>query len=450
MTHKTLILTVNSAPEEYVGVKKMEFDSQGGSIGRSAQCYFHLEDHNKYLSGTHALITSYNGEFYLNDISTNGTFINGKRALKNQPSALQEGDAVSVGRYEFTVHFENQVQHINLADDIMPEMKSIDPVETLDVILPPKPEEMTEGTVEELFLPKDTKADSTEPLYHLQDEDDVSESLLKDEHPQPEVDLTQHHQQRQMLDDSDSIHSEMDIPSLIPENWNFGSDQPKPQAKPAAKPPVQQSAPAPEYVPEPVLPKQQAVAEPVTEPRSVGLPVTTGALTAVNQSAESAFLDGLGLSAQHRHLCDDNWYKQMGLCLRACLNVMNSELNQSLAFAGEHGKAQTHLLDSMMSLYQDSVLDPSELVEHIQEELEIHRARLNQAKAALFQQHLETLSPTVFDAENRGTWLKNQRTWHAYQAYFAKQQSTWQSEPEDALNDSLAAKYRELTQEQNA
>ncbi|QUJ70031.1 FHA domain-containing protein (plasmid) [Photobacterium sp. GJ3] len=428
----------------------MEFDSQGGSIGRSAQCYFHLEDHNKYLSGTHALITSYNGEFYLNDISTNGTFINGKRALKNQPSALQEGDAVSVGRYEFTVHFENQVQHINLADDIMPEMKSIDPVETLDVILPPKPEEMTEGTVEELFLPKDTKADSTEPLYHLQDEDDVSESLLKDEHPQPEVDLAQHHQQRQMLDDSDSIHSEMDIPSLIPENWNFGSDQPKPQAKPVAKPPVQQSAPSPEHVPEPVLPKQQAVVEPVPEPRSVGLPVTTGTLTAVNQSAESAFLDGLGLSAQHRHLCDDNWHKQMGLCLRACLNVMNSELNQSLALAGENGKAQAHLLDSMMSLYQDSVLDPSELVEHIQEELEIHRTRLNQAKAALFQQHLEALSPAVFEEEHRGSWLKNQRTWQAYQAHFAKQQSTWQSEPEDGLNDSLAAKYRELTQEQNA
>lgn len=453
MTHKTLILTVNSAPDEYTGVKKMEFDSLGGSIGRSAQCFFHLEDHNKYLSGTHALITSYNGEFYLNDISTNGTFINDKRALKNQPSALQEGDTVSLGRYELTVSFENEIQHINLAEDIMPEMKSSDPVESLNVVLPPKAEEFAEGTVEELFFPPDEKADTTEPLYHLQEEEDEAEALIEDEIPKPEVDYTPPH--RQMLDDSESIHSEMDVPNLIPEDWNFGGEPlasvPKPVQRPVQRPAPPQPEMRAEHIPShPPKPEKPA---PIAEPAALGLLAHTEMSPLSGRQAESAFLDGLGMSTEQRQLCDENWYRQMGLCLRGCLDAMTSELRQSLALAGEADESQAHLLDSMLSLYQQSILEPVELVEHIHEELDTHRARLNQARKSLFMQQLTSLSPAAFEAEQQekgGGWLKKQRLWSAYQDHFAQQQSDMQSETQESADANLAIKYRELLQGQNA
>ncbi|MEI8593284.1 type VI secretion system-associated FHA domain protein [Photobacterium sp. Hal280] len=449
MTHKTLILKVNSAPEEYVGAKQMEFDSQGGTIGRSAQSIFHLEDHNKYLSATHALITCYNGEYYLNDISTNGTFINGKRALKSQPTVLQEGDSISMGRYEFSAGFENEVHHINLAEDIMPDMKSNDPVDSLNLILPPESEVSGEGTIEELFLTQDEKADSTEPLAYLQEVNEEAESLIEDEEPRPFVDYNA--TQRQILDDSESIHSEMDVPSLIPEDWNVedGSFPASEKAEPFSSPGnkfTQQAAPAGRLTSY----TQPSVTEQPTPPKSVGT-IEKRSETSDMQS-EKAFLQGLGIPSELQHLCDENWFRQMGLSLKGCLDSLNAELHHSLMMAGESETAKPHLLDSMMSLYQQSILEPYELIEHIQEELDMHRSRLDQARDSIFQQQLAALSPSSFEAKQKadGGWLKSQRTWKAYQAYFSEQQLHWRTEDKQSFDTSLESKYRELLQEQNA
>ena len=449
MTHKTLILKVNSAPEEYVGAKQMEFDSQGGTIGRSAQSLFHLDDHNKYLSATHALITCYNGEYYLNDISTNGTFINGKRALKSQPTVLQEGDSISMGRYEFSAGFENEVQHINLAEDIMPDMKSNDPVDSLNLILPPESEIVGEGTIEDLFLPQDEKADSTEPLAYLQEMNDEAESLIEDEEPKQFTDYNA--TQRQILDDSESIHSEMDVPSLIPEDWNAvnDSDSVAKNAEAFSSPGhfSKQAVPAAHLT---SYAQQPSVAEPPTQSKSVST-FSKHVETAVLH-AEQAFLDGLGIPSELQHLCDENWFRQMGQSLKGCLDSLNAELHCSLVMAGDSESAKPHILDSMMSLYQQSILEPYELIEHIQEELDAHRSRLLQARESLFQQQLEALSPLTFESKQKtgGGWLKSQRNWKAYQAYFSEQQSNWRAGEKHGFDTSLESKYRELLQEQNA
>ncbi|WP_120512385.1 type VI secretion system-associated FHA domain protein TagH [Photobacterium salinisoli] len=463
MTHKTLILKVNSAPEEYVGAKQMEFDSQGGTIGRSAQSTFHLEDHNKYLSATHALITCYNGEYYLNDISTNGTFINGKRTLKSQPTVLQEGDSISMGRYEFSAGFENEVHHINLAEDIMPDMKSNDPVDSLNLILPPESEMLGDGTIEDLFLAQDDKADSTEPLAHLQEVNEEAESLIEDEEPNQFVDYNT--TQRQILDDSESIHSEMDVPSLIPEDWNaeddsfsvlnqaqaFSAPGPETFLSPGPEKSIKQTGPAERLTSptQPSLTEQHIHSKSV---RTISKQADSKQAEPSAQPAQQAFLEGLGIPSELQHLCDENWFRQMGLSLKGCLDSLNAELHRSLVMAGESESAKPHLLDSMMSLYQQSVLEPYELIEHIQEELDAHRSRLLQARDGIFQQQLDALSPSAFEAKRKadGGWLKGQRTWKAYQAYFSEQQSNWRTDEKHRFDTSLESKYRELLQEQNA
>src|SRR5690606_33579751 len=107
---------------------------------------------------------------------------------------------------------------------------------------------------------------------------------------------------------------------------------------------------------------------------------------------------GLGIPSELQHLCDEHWFRQMGLSLKGCLDALSAELHLSLEMAGDSESAKPHLLDSMMSLYQQSILEPYELIEHIQEELDAHRSRLLQAREGIFQQQLEALSPSTFEA----------------------------------------------------
>ena len=53
------------------------FPDEGGTLGRSSNNFWSLQDPNKYMSSIHAKIECVAGQYYLTDKSTNGTFING-------------------------------------------------------------------------------------------------------------------------------------------------------------------------------------------------------------------------------------------------------------------------------------------------------------------------------------------------------------------------------------
>jgi type VI secretion system protein ImpI len=57
------------------------FGEAGGYIGRADECEWVLPDRSKHISRRHALITFENGNFFLEDVSTNGVFL----ALGNEP-----------------------------------------------------------------------------------------------------------------------------------------------------------------------------------------------------------------------------------------------------------------------------------------------------------------------------------------------------------------------------
>ena len=52
------------------------FDDEGGTIGRAPGCDWNLPDPENYVSGSHASVIWQDGEFYLIDTSSNGTYIN--------------------------------------------------------------------------------------------------------------------------------------------------------------------------------------------------------------------------------------------------------------------------------------------------------------------------------------------------------------------------------------
>jgi type VI secretion system FHA domain protein len=81
------------------------FDTRGGSIGRVEANDWVLPDPDKVVSSRHASVRCVRGVFYLEDTSTNGTFVNGpdKPISKTQPAMLKDGDHLLIGDYEILV-----------------------------------------------------------------------------------------------------------------------------------------------------------------------------------------------------------------------------------------------------------------------------------------------------------------------------------------------------------
>jgi len=116
-----LTLRVTSFHSQALGaLGSKAFGAAGGSIGRNEGNDWVLPDPERFISGSHAEIACRSGAYYLRDVSTNGTFVNGTHVGKGNeyPQPLAEGDHLQIGEYEITVSFErtdfNVVTDFNL------------------------------------------------------------------------------------------------------------------------------------------------------------------------------------------------------------------------------------------------------------------------------------------------------------------------------------------------
>ena len=102
-----LTLRVTSFHSQALGALGTKaFGAAGGSIGRNDTNDWVLPDPERFISSNHAVISCRNGTFYLRDVSTNGTFVNGSQLSKGMEHPLAEGDTLQIGEYEITVTFE--------------------------------------------------------------------------------------------------------------------------------------------------------------------------------------------------------------------------------------------------------------------------------------------------------------------------------------------------------
>ncbi|WP_226643382.1 type VI secretion system-associated FHA domain protein TagH [Microbulbifer variabilis] len=101
-----LILSVLADPAGANMLKHTKlFTKEGGSLGRSADNYWVLPDPERVVSSQHAQISFSDGQFFLTDTSTNGTYHNdGDNPLgKGNKLPLNEGDIINVGDYRLKV-----------------------------------------------------------------------------------------------------------------------------------------------------------------------------------------------------------------------------------------------------------------------------------------------------------------------------------------------------------
>ena len=82
--------------------------SQGGTVGRGDGNDWVLPDPDRFLSSRHFSISVESGQYFLTDLSTNGTFINGasEPVGKGRKIPLNSGDSIDIGDYQINVNAE--------------------------------------------------------------------------------------------------------------------------------------------------------------------------------------------------------------------------------------------------------------------------------------------------------------------------------------------------------
>jgi type VI secretion system protein len=100
----------------------MNFGAAGGTFGRSADNDWVLPDPERYVSAHHARILFVDGQFLLEDTSTNGVFVNDdERAVSTYgPYPLKSGDVLRVGEYQLVVALDRQAAEPQSAADPVP------------------------------------------------------------------------------------------------------------------------------------------------------------------------------------------------------------------------------------------------------------------------------------------------------------------------------------------
>ncbi len=108
--HMALRLRVVSEHRRLLGEHSTVLLELGGTIGRSADNDWVLPDPLRYVSAHHARIYCRQGTYFLEDLSTNGVFLNdSEQPIGKQGCKLRNGDVLRFGDYQVVVTVEAAV-----------------------------------------------------------------------------------------------------------------------------------------------------------------------------------------------------------------------------------------------------------------------------------------------------------------------------------------------------
>lgn len=174
------------------------FKQAGGLIGRADHCDWIILDEYSHVSSQHARITFNDGEFFLTDLSTNGTHIlpSGQRLRKGETHLIEHGNQYRLGKFVIRARlvkdsaaYVGTLEKPQLVESYIPDdafldlhiLKSSNPQEldsTLDELLPSfAPQQASQQGVG--YGPADTQ--------HL-----LIPELVPEQQPMPVVESTAH------------------------------------------------------------------------------------------------------------------------------------------------------------------------------------------------------------------------------------------------------------------
>ena len=100
---------------------------RGIDIGRDKHLDWVLPDPTRYISSKHCEVRFRDGGYWLHDVSSNGTFVNGAAFRLTEPRRLRGGDRLEIGRYIIKVEVEGD----GVAE--APDGDAVPPVATGDI-----------------------------------------------------------------------------------------------------------------------------------------------------------------------------------------------------------------------------------------------------------------------------------------------------------------------------
>ncbi|MGC3980667.1 MAG: type VI secretion system-associated FHA domain protein TagH [Steroidobacteraceae bacterium] len=109
-----MALKLRVISEQYQQLGKQSsrlFGVTGGRIGRSADNDWVLPDPERYISSRHAEVRFEAGRWVLEDVSSNGIFVNGADLPQSQlgPCQLHDGDRLRMGDYDILVSIDERM-----------------------------------------------------------------------------------------------------------------------------------------------------------------------------------------------------------------------------------------------------------------------------------------------------------------------------------------------------
>jgi type VI secretion system protein ImpI len=90
------------------GPLRVQVEGRGLDIGRDQHLDWTLPDPSRHVSSKHCEIRLRDGGYWLHDVSTNGTFVNGAQFRLEAPHLLRNGDRLSIGPYIVAVEIDGQ------------------------------------------------------------------------------------------------------------------------------------------------------------------------------------------------------------------------------------------------------------------------------------------------------------------------------------------------------
>ena len=393
------------------------FDAEGGTIGRASGNAWVLPDPERFISGTHAQITLQNGQYYLTDISTNGTYVNANPQPlgKGNRVPLTNGDRIIIGDYVIEVVLEE--------------------LQTADAI--PRDQE------EDFFNPTtpDLPAADEDDIFGFSEQDDANGGIdtgpTNSDFPAPDTPIG--------ASEPDHVAAENQFfqpPQSIPEDWDLMEED---IGAPSEFTHSQLTVPLPE-------PASTTLTQPIPTPRAV----PSNDLDALNKLLEGAGINPLDIPADEA----TETLRMLGSLMREMvggvmeilraraeiksefrmqLTTIRPVENNPLKFTVNVDDAMQHLLASANGAY----LPPLESVRQAIEDIQAHQmavmAGMQAALTAMLQKFEPSALEEYFARKGGRSILESKKAW--YWEQYGEKHKELLMEAEDNFQDFFGEEF---------
>lgn len=174
-------------------------------------------------------------------------------------------------------------------------------------------------------------------------------------------------------------------------------------------------------------------------------------LTIEQQDLCTAFYQGLGVSDTELMKRDASTFKNLGAGLRLCMEHLQNSLKEVEALKDDTvaDTADVNLTELMLTLTQQELLSPNELVEQMLDELSDHRILFNKAVSELLMEQTKANDPASFAKQysSNAVFSTKSKLWSSYQDFY---QENSRQIHEGSLKELLRENYNKVNKGKHA